>query len=33
MNKIIFKRKFTEEQRIAFAKEVLESGSNILIDS
>lgn len=31
MEKIMFKRKFTEEQRVTYVKEVLESGSNILI--
>ena len=31
MEKIVFKRRFTEEQRIAYVNEVLESGSNVLI--
>ncbi|SFB40598.1 transposase, partial [Clostridium frigidicarnis] len=31
MEKKIFTRKFSEDQRVSFVKEVLESGSNILI--
>ena len=31
MSKVVFKRKFSEEQRVAYVKEVLESGSNSLI--
>ena len=31
MEKVRFKRRFTEEQRVAYVNEVLESGSNILI--
>lgn len=31
MEKVKFKRKFTEEQRVKYVNEVLESGSNILI--
>lgn len=31
MEKVRFKRRFTEEQRVAYVNEVLESGSNVLI--
>ena len=31
MEKVMFKRRFTEEQRVKYVNEVLESGSNVLI--
>lgn len=31
MSKVVFKRTFTEDQRVAFVNEALESGSNILV--
>lgn len=31
MEKVRFKRRFTEEERVSYVNEVLESGSNILI--